>query len=316
VDLNDDGKVDVADLALLADNWRQNQPLCDIGPFPWGDGVVDEKDLKVLMESLMTPGPRASKVPCDVTLSWVSPSMAKSSDVYLGASFEAVSMATRDDPRDVLVSWGQKETTYAPEAPLEFSQTYYWRVDMVLGPANTAICKGPVLSFTTEPLARPIQNVVATSSSSHGAMSPQKTIDGSGLDRDDGHSTDVKDMWQSEATPGPHWIQYDFDKIYMLHELWVWNSNQVIEPSAGFGARTVKIEYSTDGMSWTALKGVPEFAQAPGQAGYAANTKVSFGGVSAKFVKLTIEQGWGPTAAVGLSEVRLFYFPEKSTAEP
>ena len=147
-------------------------------------------------------------------------------------------------------------------------------------------------------------------------MSPQKTIDGSGLDRDDGHSTDVKDMWQSEATVGPHWIQYEFDKIYALHELWVWNSNQVIEPSAGFGARAVKIGYSTDGMSWTTLEGVLEFAQAPGQAGYTPNTKVSFGGVSAKFVKLTIEQGWGPTAAVGLSEVRFFYIPEKPTAEP
>jgi Tol biopolymer transport system component len=83
VDFNADGKVDAADMALLVANWGKNQPLCDIGPFPWGDGVVDEKDLRVLVESLVTPGPRASDVPCDVILSWISPSFAKAHDVYL-----------------------------------------------------------------------------------------------------------------------------------------------------------------------------------------------------------------------------------------
>ncbi len=46
------------------------------------------------------------------------------------------------------------------------------------------------------------------------------------------------------------------------------------------------------------------------------NTTVSFGGVSAQYVKLTIEKGWGTTPSVGLSEVRFFYIPEKSTAQP
>jgi hypothetical protein len=29
--------------------WGTNNPLCDIGPMPWGDSVVDEADLEVLM---------------------------------------------------------------------------------------------------------------------------------------------------------------------------------------------------------------------------------------------------------------------------
>jgi hypothetical protein len=114
----------------------------------------------------------------------------------------------------------------------------------------------------------------------------------------------------------PHWIQYEFDQMYTLHELWVWNSNQMVEPYIGFGARTVKIEYSTDGTKWTPLEGVPEFARATGKAGYAHNTTVNFGGVSAKFVKLSIEKGWGTTPSVGLSEVRFFQIPDRPAAQP
>ncbi|HSW01293.1 MAG TPA: discoidin domain-containing protein [Sedimentisphaerales bacterium] len=316
MDFNSDGKVDEKDLAFLVNDWGISDWMsaCDIGPFAWGDGLVDEKDLRVLMESLMTPGPRASGVPCDVVLSWISPSIAKSSDVYLGTSFEAVNTATRDDPCDVLVSWGQQETTYAPEAPLEFSRTYYWRVDTVLGASTTSICKGPVLSFATEPFAYAIQNITATASSSQAGTSPQKTVDGSGLDKNDAHSTNTQDVWQSTATPGPHWIQYEFDKVYALHELWVWNSNQLVEPILGFGARTVKIEYSVDGATWTMLDKVPEFARAPGEPACKPNTTVNFGGVLAKHVKLSIDANWGPVAQTGLAEVRFFYIPDRPWA--
>ena len=49
VDFNGDGEVAIEDLALLIDNWGQSEPLCDIGPMPWGDGIVDRQDLEVLM---------------------------------------------------------------------------------------------------------------------------------------------------------------------------------------------------------------------------------------------------------------------------
>ena len=48
-DLNGDGKVDDKDILVLLDRWGQADSLCDIGPFPWGDGVVDIEDLKVFM---------------------------------------------------------------------------------------------------------------------------------------------------------------------------------------------------------------------------------------------------------------------------
>jgi hypothetical protein len=316
VDFNGDGKVDAADMALLADNWGQNEPLCDIGPFAWGDGVVDEEDLRVLMEQLMTPGPQASDTCCDTVLSWVGPGFADSYDVYLGTSFDDVNSATRDDPCGVLVSEGQLETTYDPEGLLEFGQTYYWRVDsvdVVIGSLEPMIYRGPVLKFTTEPFARPIQNIAATASSSQAGMGPERTVNGSGLDKNDGHSTDGSTMWLS-TNAKPHWIQFEFDHVYALHELWVWNSNQLIEPILGFGVKTVKIEYSVDGATWTTLEGVPEFARASGETGYRPNTTVGFGGVSARYVKLTIEVNWGVVSQTGLAEVRFFSIPDRSAA--
>jgi hypothetical protein len=314
VDFNGDAKVDEQDFLALTQHWGQDHPQCDIGPMAWGDGVVDEKDLAVLMESAMTPGPKASDVPCSTVLSWVGPWFAGGYDVYFGTSLDGVSNATRGDPCGVLVSEGQAETTYDPEGLLEFGQAYYWRVDsidVVIGSLEPMICRGPILKFTTEAFARPIQNITAMASSSQAGMGPEKTVNGSGLDKNDGHSTNGSDMWLS-TNAKPHWIQFEFDKVYTLHELWVWNSNQVIEPILGFGAKTVRIEYSTDSATWTVLDGVPEFARAPGQPGYAADTIVSFAGVSAKYVKLTIEKGWGATPSAGLSEVRFFYIPDRS----
>ncbi len=315
VDFNSDGQVDTADMALLVANWGKSQALCDIGPLPWGDGVVDEQDLRILMESLMTPRPEASDVPCSVVLSWISPSFAQSCDVYFGTSHEAVKTASRTNPQGVLASQGQTATTYDPPGLLDFSKTYYWRVDFVISSPAPAIYQGPVLEFTTEAYARPIKSITATASSFQRNMEPAKTVDGSGLDKNDGHSTTSSDMWLSQGTQ-PNWIQYAFDQVHTLHELWVWNQNQAVEPFIGFGAKTVKIEYSTDGTTWTPLANVPEFARAPGKSDYVHNTTVPFGGVSAKYVKLTIEKGWGATPSVGLSEVRFFYIPERPAAKP
>jgi hypothetical protein len=36
----------------MVDHWGEDYPLCDIGPMPWGDGIVDIEDMKVLAEYL------------------------------------------------------------------------------------------------------------------------------------------------------------------------------------------------------------------------------------------------------------------------
>jgi len=313
-DLNGDGKVNEKDVLVMTQHWGQDYPPCDIGPFPWGDGVVDTQDQMVLLETIEGPGfvlsprPHTREVSRDVILSWTSPNFAKTHDVYFGTSFEMVRGASRGNPLGVLVSQGQTTTTYDPPGHLEFDQTYYWRIDDV-GPApDSTIYRGAVLDFTTEAFAYPIKSITASSSSAQPGNGPEKTVNGSGLDKNDGHSTDPKDMWWT-LPAAPHWIQYEFDKVYTLHELWVWNFNHMSEPYIGFGARSVQIEYSPDGTTWTPLTNVAEFARAPGKPAYRANTFVSFGGVSARYVKLTIEKNWGVAPQTGLSEVRFFYVP-------
>jgi hypothetical protein len=58
VDLNGDGFVDAADMCIIVDHWGTDEPLCDIGPMPWGDGVVDVQDLIVLADHLFEEVPR------------------------------------------------------------------------------------------------------------------------------------------------------------------------------------------------------------------------------------------------------------------
>jgi len=52
VDFNGDGIVDSTDMCIMVDYWGTDEPLCDIGPMPWGDGIVDVQDLIVLAEHL------------------------------------------------------------------------------------------------------------------------------------------------------------------------------------------------------------------------------------------------------------------------
>jgi hypothetical protein len=255
-----------------------------------------------------SPGNGAVEVLRDGTLSWRSGTYAATHDVYLGTVFEDVNGASATDPRGVLVSQGQTDTTYNPASPLEYGRTYYWRVDEVNGAPDNTVFKGAVWSFTTEAYAYPITTVTATASGEQPNSPAANTCNGSGLNAFDQHGIDLNTMW---ATPGglPAWIQYTFDKEYKLHELWVWNGNYELELLMGFGAKDVTIECSSDGQTWTAVENVPEFAQGTATTTYTANTFVNLGEVMAKHVKLTVNATWGVTGIVNLSEVRFFYTP-------
>jgi predicted secreted protein len=62
VDLNGDGIVDAADMCIVVDNWGTDNKLCDVGPMPWGDGVVDVEDLIVIAGHLFEVYPSAETV--------------------------------------------------------------------------------------------------------------------------------------------------------------------------------------------------------------------------------------------------------------
>jgi len=53
VDFDGDGIVDSGDTRIMIDYWHTNNSLCDIGPTPLGDGIVDAQDLLVLLEHLL-----------------------------------------------------------------------------------------------------------------------------------------------------------------------------------------------------------------------------------------------------------------------
>jgi hypothetical protein len=260
-----------------------------------------------------TPADEAVDVPRDTAMSWVAGRSAATHDVYFGTSFDDVNDATRADPRGVLISQSQTETSYDPAGPLDFGTTYYWRIDEISAAPDNTIHQGDVWSFTAEPFAYPVTNIIATSNGvSDEVSSPQRTVDGSGLDADDRHSVDHADMWLADPPDGePLFIQYEFDRLYKLHEMVVWNYNVEFELLLGLGLKEVTVTYSEDGSDWTLLGDV-QLNQATARTDYAANTTIDFEGLAARFVRLTVNSAWGGMAQYGLSEVRFLYIPAQA----
>jgi hypothetical protein len=253
-----------------------------------------------------SPASETHDVPHDVSLSWTPGEFAVKHDVYLGTSLADVNTA---EP-DTLVSQGQADAVFAPDNVLEFGQTYYWRVDEINGPPDNTIFKGDLWRFTVEPFSIPVETIMATASSSHADnMNPENTVNGIGLNELDQHSTEGTEMWLSGMGDAAPSIQYDFDKVYKLDKLLVWNSNQMIESFVGLGAKDVIIETSVDGAEWTVVEGAILFNQATGTTNYTANTVINFGGVLAQSVKITINAGYGMMPQYGLSEVRFLHIP-------
>jgi hypothetical protein len=258
------------------------------------------------------PEDGAIDVPRDVVLSWTAGKFAATHDVYFGTAFDDVNDASRSNPLGVLVSQGQAAATYDPPGLLEFGTTYYWRIDEVNAAPSTTIFKGDVWSFTAEPFAYPVANIIATTNGvSDETAGPERTIDGSGLNAADEHSTEATDMWLALPGAEPLYIQYEFDRVYKLHEMLVWNYNVQFEMLLGFGVKDVTVEYSENGADWTAL-GDATFAQGTAKATYAANTAVAFDGVPVKFVRLNVNSGYGMMGQFGLSEVRFMYIPAQA----
>jgi hypothetical protein len=258
-----------------------------------------------------SPENGAVEVPRDVVVGWKAGQWANTHDVYLGTSQADVTAASVANPLGVLNAQGH-DANSLDVGRLEFAATYYWRVDEVNAPPSSAVIPGKVWSFTVEPRSYAIAGShIIASASSVGRIdwTAQKTVNGSGLNANDQHSTASADMWISAVGPAPVWIMYAFDQPYVLDKLMVWNSNQSTENSLGVGAKDVTIEYSIDGSSWTAL-GDFVFNRATAKSTYTANTEISFGDVAANYVRITIKSNWGnKLSQFSLSEVRFFSIP-------
>jgi hypothetical protein len=217
--------------------------------------------MKSELASDPVPEDGAVDVPRDDDVSWTAGEFAAAHDVYMGTSFEDVNAASRADPHSVLVSWEQIGTTYDP-GRLPFGQTYYWRVDEVNAAPDSTVFRGDVWSFTVEPLAYPIAGVIATSNGvSDPGAGPENLVNGSGLNADGQHSDRSDDMWAAAPSGAdPLYVEFEFDNIYKLHEVLVWNYNVQFELLLGFGVKNATVEYSENGTDWTVLGDV-ELAQ-------------------------------------------------------
>lgn len=168
-----------------------------------------------------------------------------------------------------------------------------------------------------------VRNVTATADSENpwdDKRLASNLVDGSGLDENGTvHNQNFMCMWLSAekgkgfANPnpgtvvGPAWVRFEFDNLYKLDRMWVWNYNQIGNKKRGL--KNVTIEYSTTGgtnsSDWAKLgefqwdMGVPE-KDTRGFQG------ADFGGVEVKYVVITAgktDGNWGDIN-YGLSEIR------------
>jgi hypothetical protein len=276
-------------------------------------GSFLEGELSPIIGVALNPNPvdGATDVVRDVVLSWTPGQFADKHNVYLGTDFNDVNSAGPGSPH--LVGPAHDANSY-DAGHLEFGQTYYWRVDEVNAPLDSTVFRGPVWSFVTEPLAIPIPgaSITAAGSSQTGNQGPENTLNGSGLDGSGLlHGVEGPTVWLSDRIGvQPTWIEFQFDRVHQLHEMWVWNANESLEPLVGLGFKDVTIEYSANGVDFVRLGTTHEFAQGPGTPNYAHNTTVDLSGVAAKYVRLTPTSNWGGVfSQYGLSEVRFFSIP-------
>ena len=260
-----------------------------------------------------TPKDGATDVARDLTLTWETGLFATTHDVYVGDVLEEVDQATATaDPAGVYQGRIIPNSYTLPER-LEFDKTYYWRVDEVNAAPDDTVRKGDIWSFRTELFAYTIDNVVATASSSEEGKEAENAVNGSGLDADGllHGNTGEDTMWLSAADANqPSWIEFEFQGVQKVYEMWVWNSNESLESVIGLGFKDVTIEYSVDGENYETLGTTHEFTQALGQTDYAHNTTIDMEGVAAKYVKLTANSNWkNILQQFGLSEVRFFSIP-------
>jgi hypothetical protein len=125
----------------------------------------------------------------------------------------------------------------------------------------------------------------------------------------DRHNTTWYDGWiscQTAPSPNPlrgnsHWVQYNLGETYVLHDLFVWNTNA--PDLLDWGMQEVVIDYSIDGTTWEEL-GTYNLNQGTGFNRYEGEFVTDFNSVRANYVLITGLNNFGG-ACYGLSEVKI-----------
>jgi hypothetical protein len=294
----------------------------DIDEVAFFDYVISEADVMDIMTGALaqkgpalgaSPSNGAKDVFLDTTLSWKPGPYADTHNVFFGTDFNDVNDATTTDPLGATLSAEQDANTFDPGS-LTYGTTYYWRVDEVNAPSAPGEYKGNVWSFTAELIGYPLDTdyVTATASPTASEQDPNSTCNGDGLDEpNDTHGVDAETMYLCDGSPA--WIQYEFDKVYNVYDLLIWNYNEE-GFAADMGAKDVNLAYSEDGQTWTDLSGSFVLEKAPGDNTCGPNPPIIFGGIPAKYVKLMLNTNYvGWIDSYGISEVRFSVVPMRAS---
>ena len=145
---------------LMVESWVTDDPICDVGPMAWGDGVVDEADLEVLMDhwgrevNISDPRQAAAPTPSDQSISdveqasplcWVSGRYSAEHDIYIGTDPVRVAEADISDTTGIYRGRQEGNEYTLPDTLLP-GQTIYWRIDEFN--TDTRLTKGQVWSFS------------------------------------------------------------------------------------------------------------------------------------------------------------------------
>ncbi len=226
-------------------------------------------------------------------------------------------------------------------ATLSAEHEYLWRIDVYdqsYGAENKVI--GDVWSFTTNvPATKGLEwnfdthttvsaayeqsihpdNISVTASSWYYLDGPLGVINSCGLlgfkhcesqSLNGTHWTSAVLDWTPVTAPGCStsglaWIKFEFNQVYDLGELFVWNHNGIGSLVDQRGMKNVTIEYSADGSTFSML-GTYILNDSTHAPDYLYNNVIDFGGIAAKSVVLTahLTNGNYGGDCVGLAEVR------------
>ena len=132
----------------------------------------------------------------------------------------------------------------------------------------------------------------------------------------------------NDGVYGDRWIEYSFDDVYEMDRMDVWAYNENANYYwASMTAKDVYIQVSTTGgtdpAEWTDVAEMILGHSAFEPEGIPVTTSVDFGGVEAKYVVITLKNGFEGTYVkgnlgldnpdFGLSEVRFYEVPEPAT---
>jgi hypothetical protein len=228
---------------------------------------------------------------------------------------------TGDTPAKIAANIGPEVDRYQV-GPLENLADYTWRVDGLDGASTTS---GPEWAFSTRARLRWNPGIIgvvnAEGSSGVNGTPGDRAVNESGLTYDLHDSFEWSNGWYCrkpwDLIPPIHEpnLIITFDRIYDINEMWVWNHDGTSAAEAEMALKTIKIEYSTNGTSYTTLMNgaEPNFVLPHGNTDGTHDTEIGFGNVPVKYVRITAVGGpgvgnYGSTDwGYKLREVRFYY---------